>query len=231
MSNNSQSSASLRTELSELFKNALSIAYPDASEAAIIAPCNNPKFGDYQCNNAMPLFGKMKGKEGCPKAPRDVANSIVASLPTNPLVKETSLAGPGFINVKVSREYLAARVGSIVTDGLDNFAPNMQGKKAVVDFSSPNVAKEMHVGHLRSTIIGDTICRVLEYCKADVLRLNHIGEQLAPCMHVIDGGTKAGAHATSKCMHVTCSLSMHVQACHSSMPGTNGSKMCMPTSL
>lgn len=170
------SPASIRSEISQLFQTALGTAFPFVEEQPMMAPCNNAKFGDYQCNNAMSLFGKLKGTEGAPKAPRDVASKIVASLPANELITETSLAGPGFINCKVSRPLLAERIQKMLVAGISTWAPDMSDKRIIVDFSSPNVAKEMHVGHLRSTIIGETLCRLLEYCKADVLRLNHIGD-------------------------------------------------------
>eukprot|EP00195_Chlamydomonas_chlamydogama_P013083 CAMPEP_0202901536 /NCGR_PEP_ID=MMETSP1392-20130828/14309_1 /ASSEMBLY_ACC=CAM_ASM_000868 /TAXON_ID=225041 /ORGANISM="Chlamydomonas chlamydogama, Strain SAG 11-48b" /LENGTH=593 /DNA_ID=CAMNT_0049588109 /DNA_START=305 /DNA_END=2086 /DNA_ORIENTATION=+ len=167
---------SIRGELTDLFRGALNGAFPDASEAPIIAPCANLKFGDYQCNNAMGLFGRLKGTPNAPKAPRDVANAIVAAIPANEMLSETSLAGPGFINLKLSRPFMAKRISSMLTNGISSWAPRINCKRAIVDFSSPNVAKEMHVGHLRSTIIGDTICRMLEYCSVDTLRLNHIGD-------------------------------------------------------
>ena len=167
---------SIREELSDLFKAALASAFPGVEEPPMIAACNNAKNGDYQCNNAMGLFGKLKGKEGAPKAPRDVATAILAALPPNDAVDGTSLAGPGFINLRLSPAYLASRVSRMLAQGINIWAPRLAGQRVVVDFSSPNVAKEMHVGHLRSTIIGDTLCRTLEFCGADVLRLNHIGD-------------------------------------------------------
>lgn len=170
------SAVSVRAELGSLFQTAISSAYPQLQEGPVIAPCNNPKFGDYQCNNAMGLFGKLKGTEGAPKAPRDVANAILAALPQNVLIAETSLAGPGFINCKLSTTELERKLRSMLVNGISEWAPKFNGKRAIVDFSSPNVAKEMHVGHLRSTIIGDTLARTLEFCGADVLRLNHIGD-------------------------------------------------------
>jgi arginyl-tRNA synthetase len=77
----------------------------------IIAPTNNPKFGDYQCNNAMPLFATMKGKEDAPyKNPRELAQAVMDALPESPLIVETSIAGPGFINAKVRNLQLQFRV-------------------------------------------------------------------------------------------------------------------------
>ncbi len=126
----------------------------------------------------MGLFGRGKGTPGFPaKSPRDVATAIVAALPPTPLLAGTpELAGPGFINVKVDRGALAARVKTMLVHGPATWAPSLPHTRAVVDFSSPNVAKEMHVGHLRSTIIGDTLARTLEFCGLDVLRLNHVGD-------------------------------------------------------
>jgi arginyl-tRNA synthetase len=85
----------LRGELGALFQQAISSSFPDVTETVLLMPCGQARFGDYQCNNAMGLFGKLKGKEGAPKAPRDVANALISALPANELVAETSLAGPG----------------------------------------------------------------------------------------------------------------------------------------
>lgn len=108
---------SLRGELSGLFKSALTTAYPAVEEQPIVAACNNPQHGDYQCNNSMSLFGKLKGKEGAPKNPREVATAIVKGLPQNNTIQDTSLAGPGFINVKVTQDYLAGRINTLLTQG------------------------------------------------------------------------------------------------------------------
>ncbi|GAB4821599.1 hypothetical protein N2152v2_008645 [Parachlorella kessleri] len=173
---------SIRAELSSLFTAAIAAALPAAAGTpAAVAPCNNPQFGDYQCNNAMALFGKVKGQDGAPKNPRAVAEAIVgaAKASSSSLIKETSLAGPGFINIRISPDWLAAHLTAMVRAGsVAGWAPKrgLEGKRVIVDFSSPNVAKEMHVGHLRSTIIGDTLARALAFCGADVMRLNHIGD-------------------------------------------------------
>eukprot|EP00192_Tetraselmis_astigmatica_P021566 CAMPEP_0117666170 /NCGR_PEP_ID=MMETSP0804-20121206/10222_1 /TAXON_ID=1074897 /ORGANISM="Tetraselmis astigmatica, Strain CCMP880" /LENGTH=297 /DNA_ID=CAMNT_0005473675 /DNA_START=236 /DNA_END=1130 /DNA_ORIENTATION=+ len=166
---------SIQDELASLFDAAIKQAFPDMDVPAAVAQCNNPKNGDYQCNNAMALFGRMKGKEGAPKNPRAVAEAILATVPDNEIISEMSLAGPGFINIKLNWTWMTARISNMLKDGISCWAPTLK-QRVVVDFSSPNVAKEMHVGHLRSTIIGDTICKMLEFCGADVVRLNHVGD-------------------------------------------------------
>ncbi|KAI8475928.1 MAG: tRNA synthetases class I (R)-domain-containing protein [Monoraphidium minutum] len=176
------SGTSVLSDLEALFGAAITAAFPGAADAgagaALVAQCNNASNGDYQCNNAMPLFGKMKGRDGAPKNPRAAAEAILAALPANGMVSGTSLAGPGFINVRVSPDYLSDRINNMLDKGMGVWAPALPGpyRRVIVDFSSPNVAKEMHVGHLRSTILGDTICRVLDFCGAEVVRLNHIGD-------------------------------------------------------
>ena len=173
---------SIRSELRTAFSTAIATAFPDlaagAPPNAALESTREAKHGDYQCNAAMGLFGRGKGQPGFPcKSPRDVATAIVGALPSTPLLAGTpDLAGPGFINLKVDRSALAARVKLMLVHGPSTWAPSLPFTRAVVDFSSPNVAKEMHVGHLRSTIIGDTIARTLEFCGLDVLRLNHVGD-------------------------------------------------------
>ncbi len=145
---------------------------------AALEATREAKHGDYQCNAAMGLFGRGKATPSFPcKSPREVATAIVGALPPTPLLAGTpGLAGPGFINCVIDRRVLAARVKAMLVHGPATWAPSLPATRAVVDFSSPNVAKEMHVGHLRSTIIGDTIARTLEFCGVDVLRLNHVGD-------------------------------------------------------
>jgi arginyl-tRNA synthetase len=93
-------------------------------------------------------------------------------------MEEPEIAGPGFINLRFKKEYLAAAARAMAQDSRGKLAlpPTAHKKKIVVDYSSPNIAKEMHVGHLRSTIIGDTICNLLDFCGHDVVRLNHVGD-------------------------------------------------------
>lgn len=107
--------------------------------------------------------------------PRNVANNIMSKLEESPLVDKYEIAGAGFINI-----YLKHDFGQLVLSNWLKIGkvppPYVKKKRVIVDFSSPNIAKEMHVGHLRSTIIGDSISRLLEYLGHDVLRLNHIGD-------------------------------------------------------
>jgi arginyl-tRNA synthetase len=93
-------------------------------------------------------------------------------------MEEPEIAGPGFINLRFKEDYLATAVSAMAKDAQGKLAvpPTPQKKKIIVDYSSPNIAKEMHVGHLRSTIIGDTLCNLLEFVGHDVTRLNHVGD-------------------------------------------------------
>ncbi|XP_047327175.1 arginine--tRNA ligase, cytoplasmic-like isoform X2 [Impatiens glandulifera] len=168
--------ASLKQQLAKLFEVSLKIVVPDESDLEpLIAACN-PKFGDYQCNNAMNVWAKIKGKGSSYKGPQPVGTAIMSNLPPSEMIESTSLAGPGFVNVKLSTQWIAKNIHKMLISGIDIWAPRLPLKRAVVDFSSPNIAKEMHVGHLRSTIIGDTLARMLEFSNVDVLRRNHVGD-------------------------------------------------------
>ncbi|MFM8966548.1 MAG: arginine--tRNA ligase [Vulcanococcus sp.] len=164
-------------------RSAMERAFPQAAEAAQaagqpldpqLAPASKPEFGDFQANGALPL-AKPLGQ-----APRAIAAAIVEQLQGEPafteLCLEPQIAGPGFINLTLRPERLAAEVQERIGDPRLG-VPAVQGAApVVVDFSSPNIAKEMHVGHLRSTIIGDSLARVLEFRGHPVLRLNHVGD-------------------------------------------------------
>ena len=147
----------------------------DLSEA-VITRCGNPKFGDFQCNNALRLSKVLKSCNGFTGAtsPRDIASAIVHSIPANIVISEANVMPNGFINITISSGLLINSIARIVKYGVT--PPVMEKKKVLVDFSSPNIAKEMHVGHLRSTIIGDSLCRMLEFCGHDVHRINHVGD-------------------------------------------------------
>jgi arginyl-tRNA synthetase len=141
-----------------------------AGTDVMLVPTNNPQFGDYQANLALPLAKKLK------QQPRAVAQAIVDKLDVSDICLAPEIAGPGFINLRLKTEYLEAQLNIIQADTRLGVPSSENPKREIVDFSSPNIAKEMHVGHLRSTIIGDSIARILEFKGHDVLRLNHIGD-------------------------------------------------------
>jgi len=139
--------------------------------AAIVRPATDAKFGDYQANGVMALAKQMKTN------PRKLAEEVVKTLDLSDMCEPPEVAGPGFINLRLKAEFLAARLLEINKDSANlSIAKTPQPKTIVVDFSCPNIAKQMHVGHLRSTIIGDCICRMLECLGHNVIRQNHIGD-------------------------------------------------------
>jgi arginyl-tRNA synthetase len=136
----------------------------------ILVAASNPRFGDYQANVALSLSKKL-GKQ-----PRLIASAIADKLDVSEICEPPEIAGPGFINLKLKTAYIEAQLNEIQADPRLGVPTAKIPKREIVDFSSPNIAKEMHVGHLRSTIIGDAIARVLEFQGHDVLRLNHVGD-------------------------------------------------------
>jgi arginyl-tRNA synthetase len=161
---------------------AMKRALPEATQPLDpqLAPASKPEFGDFQANGALPLAKPL----GQP--PRQIAQAIVAQLAADPafteLCMEPQIAGPGFINLTLRPERLTAELAERLADprlGVPTAVDGAGGQApapVIVDFSSPNIAKEMHVGHLRSTIIGDCLARVLEFRGHPVLRLNHVGD-------------------------------------------------------
>ena len=126
--------------------------------------------GDVATNLAMRLA------KPCRKSPREVADLIVAQLPESGLLGRAEIAGPGFINFFFDNDWLAGQVEAIAASDRAAVEPAASPMRVIVDYSAPNVAKEMHVGHIRSTIIGDAIARSLEFLGHDVIRANHIGD-------------------------------------------------------
>ena len=155
---------------------AMQRAFPEAGQPLDpqLAPASKPEFGDFQANGALPLAKPL----GQP--PRAIATAIVEQLTADPafseLCLEPQIAGPGFINLTLRPERLAAELQARLGDPRLGVPKVELQAPVIVDFSSPNIAKEMHVGHLRSTIIGDALARVLEFRGHPVLRLNHVGD-------------------------------------------------------
>ena len=161
-------------ELEGLFDEAVKSAFPEITDFQVVVVVTTPNFGDYQFNGAMSL-SKLLKTVGKSLNPREVATAIQKAVPANSLIEKLDLAGPGFINIKLKVSFVQEQLISLVTQGVRPPC-GITKKKVLVDFSSPNIAKEMHVGHLRSTIIGDSICRLLEFLGHNVVRINHVGD-------------------------------------------------------
>jgi arginyl-tRNA synthetase len=174
--------------LSALTQQALAEEF--GAEYASADPLIRPSaFADFQSNIAMSLSKRLG------RGPRDVATPVAARLAAAPAVAMAEVSGPGFINITLSDEWIAGQSSAQLTDprlGVERAEPT---QRVVVDYSAPNVAKEMHVGHLRTTIVGDAVVRVLEYLGHDVIRANHIGDwgtQFGLLLeHLLDVGEQA----------------------------------------
>jgi arginyl-tRNA synthetase len=165
----------LRHALDELLRDTICgvTGLPKVDCDPILALAKNPGFGDYQANAMMGMAKKLG------KNPRELAGQVEQALSSHPdfprLLRRVEVAGPGFLNLHLCDEALTERVmrGDLA---LPRPLPEQDRKTVVVDYSSPNIAKEMHVGHIRSTILGDAICRVLEFLGHRVIRQNHLGD-------------------------------------------------------
>ncbi|KFO34157.1 arginine--tRNA ligase, cytoplasmic [Fukomys damarensis] len=165
----------INRRLQEIFGCAIKAAFPDLeSPPLIVTPSQQPKFGDYQCNSAMGISQMLKAKDQKVN-PREIAENITKHLPKNDYIEKVEIAGPGFINVHLRKDFVSEQLTKLLMNGVQLPAVG-ENKKVVVDFSSPNIAKEMHVGHLRSTIIGESMSRLFEFAGYDVLRINHVGD-------------------------------------------------------
>jgi len=154
--------------LASRFRDALAkTGLPDAGE---LTPASDPRFGDYQSNAAL-ILGKQRGEN-----PRDVAAKILAHLDVSDLAEPPQVAGAGFINFTVRAEAVAGKTRELLVDERLGVAKATSRKGIVIDFGSPNVAKPMHVGHIRSTLLGDALARIAEFLGHDVIRDNHIGD-------------------------------------------------------
>lgn len=159
----------IQSILSEKIKQAMIAAGADAQCEALVRQSGKVQFGDYQANGIMPAAKKLGLN------PREFAQSVLDKAELQDIAEKTEIAGPGFINIFLKDTWLADNISHAVQDpklGVHN--PEKQ--TVVVDYSSPNVAKEMHVGHLRSTIIGDAVVRTLEFLGNHVIRANHVGD-------------------------------------------------------
>ncbi|KAK0042697.1 arginine--tRNA ligase cytoplasmic [Biomphalaria pfeifferi] len=163
----------IRGIVQDVFTSAIYAAFPELPDPTILVVPSS-KFDDYQCNSAMAIAQQLSSVTGKKSNPREVAQAIVAKLPATKFFEKVEIAGPGFINVALKKEFVTNQLTFLLTHGVK--PPKVERKRVVVDYSSPNIAKEMHVGHLRSTVIGDSLSKLLEWVGHDVLRLNHLGD-------------------------------------------------------
>ncbi|HEY2214666.1 MAG TPA: arginine--tRNA ligase, partial [Acidimicrobiales bacterium] len=156
-----------------------------------IAPGSDPVLrpsdrADFQANGALALAKQL----GQP--PQEIARQVVAAAVLDDVCREVDVSGPGFINLTLSDQFVAAQVAVVGADERLGVAVAAEPQTVVIDYSSPNVAKEMHVGHLRSTVIGDSLARIYGFLGHTVLRENHIGDWGTPfgmlIEHLLDAG-------------------------------------------
>jgi arginyl-tRNA synthetase len=159
----------LEETLAGRFREAISKAFGLEADP-LVRPTQDPAFGDYQANAAMGLAAQLSA------SPRRVAERIVEHLEVADLAQPPEVAGPGFINLRLLPDYLGRLGAELAADERMGLEANAVPETIVVEYSSPNAVKEMHVGHLRSTVIGDALARVLEVVGQRVIRQNHIGD-------------------------------------------------------
>lgn len=159
----------IQTILSEKIKQAMIAAGADQQSEALVRPSSKAQFGDYQANGVMAAAKKLA------MPPRDLAQKVVENLDLGEMIEKVEIAGPGFINIFLNPAWLATQTNKMLADHHFLISP-VKAQTIVADYSAPNVAKEMHVGHLRSTIIGDAVVRTLEFVGHNVIRANHVGD-------------------------------------------------------
>ncbi len=185
------------SSLDTSLRRAVAAAFPEAADAdPVLRPSADSRFGDYQANGAMAL-GKRLGRP-----PREVAQAVADHLDAAGAgVEQPEVAGPGFLNLRLTTAWLSARVTELGADPRLGIVGAERPERVVVDYSAPNVAKEMHVGHLRSTIIGDALVRILGFLGHDVVRQNHVGDWGTPfgmlIEHLLDLGEEEAADELS----------------------------------
>ena len=170
--------------LADRFRAAIAAAFPEAGPDAdpLITGTKNPALGDFQSNAAMPLAKKLG------KKPRDIAAAIASRLDIADIaepVTEASIAGPGFINIRLRGDTLALLIGALDTPSLGIDKPEGRPETVIVDLMGVNLAKQMHVGHLRSPFIGDALARTFERLGHKVIRQNHVGDWGLPIAMVV----------------------------------------------
>jgi len=159
----------LKTQINTILQDAFNKANIDQNPMSV-SEASKPEFGDYQFNGAMAL-AKTLGKN-----PREIAQMILSNLALDTVISKAQIAGPGFINLWLNPLWVASMCEEARQDSRLGITKRKNPIKVVVDYSGPNMAKQMHVGHLRSTIIGDTLANLLDFLGDEVIRQNHIGD-------------------------------------------------------
>ena len=160
--------------LQSLVRSAIAAAF-DIDADPLVGPAQNESFGDYQSNAAMGLAKMLPASAG-KLNPRQVAQKILDNLAASDIIGQTSIAGPGFINIRLNPAWIAKRIAELRVAPRLAIDPVSPPRTIVIDYSGPNIAKEMHVGNMRSTIIGDALSRVLEFQGHRIIRQNHLGD-------------------------------------------------------
>ena len=156
--------------LNETLAAAFAKAFPEGDFSGVRAlPATDPKFGDYQCNDALKIAKKFGMK------PRDAAQKVADAIDPG-LFEKVEVAGPGFLNLTVSGRWLDERLAEMDADAALGVPQTGAGKRIVIDYSSPNAAKQMHIGHIRSTVIGNALDRIFRALGYDVVADNHLGD-------------------------------------------------------
>ena len=180
--------------LSAQIRSAFATAFPGADLAALpldAIPSGDEAFGDFQCNGAMAAAKVLR------LPPRKVAEQVLAQLPPGDLLAKAEIAGPGFINLTLADAALARHLEGMQAEAALGVPQPGAGKRLILDYSSPNVVKPMHIAHIRSTVIGDCLARVASFLGHRVIRENHVGDWGTPfgmlIEHLIDEGGTEGA--------------------------------------
>ncbi|KAI2508163.1 aminoacyl-tRNA synthetase [Fragilaria crotonensis] len=176
-------SSSILDVVQEVFTLALTVVFGDAVQLPSnnwIKKCADPKHGDYQCTAAMALFADLTKSGSLPagiNSASDIGKSVIDAIgEDHPVVMDLEVNKIGFILCKLTPSFLQFQVNKFIRAGKLPKPSSVSPLTCLVDFSSPNIAKEMHVGHLRSTIIGESVCRILEFVGHKVHRVNHVGD-------------------------------------------------------
>jgi arginyl-tRNA synthetase len=183
------------TNLENLLIDRFAVAFEAVAGERVDPVVRRSQHADFQADGALPLARKLG------RAPREIATDVLARVDLSGLVESATISGPGFINVTIEAAALAGLLTEMQSDDRLGVPMAASPETVVVDYSAPNVAKEMHVGHLRSTVIGDAVARLLTWLGHDVPRANHVGDWGTPfgmlIEHLLDLGETEAAHELS----------------------------------